>query len=533
MDRIILAMEENVEKLLMVVENVEFEGFRMKNKGALLESARSSSRLGTPIRPRHSIRSRWQARLSREKYRRRVQNSADEDRHFSVTNDIDEDRHFAGTNDMDDTLDRMLKAAILKYGGHIPDVVTNDERRLPSLPDRNVLPEKNDDRDNLRTTAADNENMNKSFEGNLAQVESYADVASDENEAAILLHPTQMVANKGQVDAIPFLFSNKEGDERNWLHPEVELLAETCGISQMDADDRQLHPIDFHETESDSSKWSSVYELNQSDSPVSKPVEELDRDATNKAVALLATINPEEWALIDARELALSDDGAPHAGSDCDNEERLVEETNCFEGEQTNENPWLPDLYDLLNDAKSANYVLSTSESNLLLSGIVISIDAPPEALLGLSLHIYDEMKNLSKSGRKESAPDSTTYQILILALNRRFHAQREATRLFEEMITSSTILTAEAFLAGMQACYECRDVELARRAMESSENDKSQSFQPSVGANLIFLDLLKYQNSWRDALDRMDILLKVRETNIFSDFNRRMNHPQLICFPN
>jgi hypothetical protein len=263
-----------------------------------------------------------------------------------------------------------------------------------------------------------------------------------------------------------------------------------------------LLETDANEAQNDVYAQDSVVHLN-----AERIEREAFADVIEKTLALLAAMDADEWTEFGSgtrpNEEDEDDEDLPFE------EEALENRLSSGDTRKAKYNIEIDDVHDLILDASSGNYVLTTSESNLLLARLVTSIDVSSEALLNVVMQVYSEMKTLGVTGRHQSAPDASTYRILILALSRRFQAKGEAVKLFQEMMASSSKLNPDAFLAGMQACYERSEIKIARQLMQEAMDD--DSFQPSVGSYLILLDMYKYQNLWEEALELLDMSLKVR----------------------
>jgi hypothetical protein len=65
-------------------------------------------------------------------------------------------------------------------------------------------------------------------------------------------------------------------------------------------------------------------------------------------------------------------------------------------------------------------------------------------------------------------------------------------------------------FLAGIEACYARSDIDVARNMMQVALDDQSRSFQPPLGAYLILMEMLKYQNLSKEAIALVNSTLKV-----------------------
>jgi hypothetical protein len=210
-------------------------------------------------------------------------------------------------------------------------------------------------------------------------------------------------------------------------------------------------------------------------------------DVIHKALALLSATRADEWASFDSRFRNID-----HKAS----EEGMLDTSKDINPRESR------DIQELLGDIKSERYVLNTLESNLLLARMVTSIDTPTDAIFGEALQIYQDMKLLSLRGREESAPDATTYRILILALSRRLMGLGEAVGLCQDMLESQMEWTPEAFLDAVQACSACNDLATASRMMKSVFSGDLGTFRPPVGSYILMLEMMKHQDLKERALN-------------------------------
>jgi hypothetical protein len=240
-------------------------------------------------------------------------------------------------------------------------------------------------------------------------------------------------------------------------------------------------------------------------------------DALTRALALLCATTEQEWALLDS---------GPEGIESEEEEEDFEMDLEVDEENELNRDPLLEnlrvagdseakisDIRDLLRDANSERYVLTTTESNLLLAHLVTLTDAPIDLILDEVLQVYREMLILAKSGRVESGPDATTYRLLILTLSRRLMALGEAVEVSLEMMEMEELqVTSEAFLEGMKACYSRNDFVAASKMMDLALNADQRHFQPSVESYTLMLKMMMHQDLRDEALD---LLKRVEEVSL------------------
>jgi hypothetical protein len=401
---------------------------------------------------RSSLRKRWQARMTREK----------RDRLKKLSKRIERNRNIS----VNEAWDQMLQAADIPYVDLTkPSEQTDAGTKEDSFPS---------------TSAPD-------------FLESTYDVEPDLNDPDPREHENENGSvSDDTVDASEISFNE--------------------GLLETDANDAPLEDA-TGSTDTELKAPLQTYSKNEADvkdSVVSLNAERIKREAfadvIEKTLALLAAMDADEWTEFE------SGTGPDEEDEDDENinfeEEALENGLTSGVTRKAEYSIEIDEVHDLILDASSGNYVLTTLESNLLLSRLVTSTDVSSEILLNVVMQIYSEMKTLGATGRRQSAPNATTYRILILALSRRFQAKGEAVKIFQEMMASSTKLNPDAFLAGMQACYERSEIKIARQLMQEAMDD--DSFQPSIGSYLILLDMLKYQNLWKEALELLDLSLKV-----------------------
>jgi hypothetical protein len=239
-------------------------------------------------------------------------------------------------------------------------------------------------------------------------------------------------------------------------------------------------------------------------------------DALTRALALLCATTEQEWALLDS---------GPEGIESEEEEEDFEMDLEVDEENELNRDPLLEnlrvagdseakisDIRDLLRDANSERYVLTTTESNLLLAHLVTLTDAPIDLILDEVLQVYREMLTLAKSGRVESGPDATTYRLLILTLSRRLMALGEAVEVSLEMMEMEELqVSSEAFLNGMKACYSRSDFVAASKMMDLALNGDQRHLQPSVESYALMLQMLMHQDLREEALDLLKRVEEVR----------------------
>lgn len=274
----------------------------------------------------------------------------------------------------------------------------------------------------------------------------------------------------------------------------------------------------FKENDYEESKTLLMQDLDDVGSK-SKEFHNLQEDAILRVLALLRATTAREWKHFDsyfkgtfevdklaAEEFYLkSRDLLHHEWSG-----NLGETSdNGSEPSETSMNS----MHHLRTESKSKKYVLTTTESNLLLARIVTSLDMPVDQILREALQLYHGMTVLEQSGRKESGPDADTYRILIMALNRRLLAPGEAIKLCQNMMESPEILSPQLFLDGMDTCFAHRDLKIASRMMDLI-HDPVVQFKPPLRAYILLLKMIKKQNLQGDALRLLQYYEQVRQTS-------------------
>lgn len=225
-------------------------------------------------------------------------------------------------------------------------------------------------------------------------------------------------------------------------------------------------------------------------------------DATLRTVALLSAFRAEEWDTFDSSHTVAMQQG--HSGLES---QEMLEEVPEVTDSRTGS---LNVIAELLSDMETGKYILTTAESNLLLAQMVTAVDKSVDTILNDSLHLFEQMKALRCSGRRECGPDLYTFRILVLALSRRLMASGEALKLSHELVESGLEMTPETFFNCMEICFERNDLTAATKIL-SAALKKNPSFRPPVEAYLWMIDMMKSQNMQAEALNLLKQTQDVR----------------------
>ena len=234
------------------------------------------------------------------------------------------------------------------------------------------------------------------------------------------------------------------------------------------------------------------------------------------------------------------------------------------------------DIHELLLNINNEKIFFSTLEANLLLCRLATTLATSTSSthdndvggnhdnvqdhtvdplLLSLSsmnhieilvdniIDIYLQMKSFSDMGKYECAPDLITYNILLLALDRRFVARKKGVEIFHDMMINLSKSSKpkpnssmgsnrynktdinylqENFSIGMQVCYHRDDLRIARDCMDMvldksgggvdklSSSSLLLQFRPRVGEYLCLMDMLRRDHLLNDAIEYLGKAQKV-----------------------
>lgn len=233
-------------------------------------------------------------------------------------------------------------------------------------------------------------------------------------------------------------------------------------------------------------------------------------------------------------------------------------------------------IHDLFLNIEDGNFALTTLEANILLSRLVTTLpelspssykndkeidgnqnDGDDEiastifsslddvvVIVNSMIQIYHEMKTLRDMGKSECGPDMVTFNILLHAMDRRFIARKEAVKIFQDMLScaervdlasnqhkryNTPLYLQENFKIGMQACSNCGDLKVARDSLnkvlehhnhtnvDGDFQSTLSSFRPQASSYLCVLSMLRKDNLLNEAIEVLDIAIKVRNCSCVS----------------
>ena len=230
-----------------------------------------------------------------------------------------------------------------------------------------------------------------------------------------------------------------------------------------------------------------------------------------ECISLLISMTPEDWRKYDS---CMYLDGnrnieRKEQNNDSDKESYTAKELdrNDMNLNQMHNNMTRTQL--ILQHISENKRVLNTSLVNILLAHLVTSTEIEMDDIAKGCLQIFEEMKMLAESGRRDCEPDSVTYRILILAFTRRFQAIDEAVKLSQEMVEGSSIdIGPDLLNEGLRACHAKAELTVARLLMNSALNSRSKINATSC---MIYTEMLKTRNLDKEAIDMYGRIQKVR----------------------
>lgn len=265
------------------------------------------------------------------------------------------------------------------------------------------------------------------------------------------------------------------------------------------------------------------------------------QDAILRAVALLSATKPNDWIKFDSShspiESADDDYEADETHSRMDSpagEGHLsdidLDETVNAGKHELGFGDASSMLRGFLQEALDRRHAATTFEANLCLAYLTTSTSLEADTILERCLQIFNEMVMVADSGQHECQPDSFTYRLLLLSFNRRLMAQGEAIKLCQRLIKeeTSSILTPEAFMEAIKTCQAKMDLSTANMMMELALTKRIQ--QPSVGACMVFVDMMKAQQR-RD--DSLAFFARVQHAHILSKEDEEKLLLSLCRWPN
>jgi hypothetical protein len=266
-------------------------------------------------------------------------------------------------------------------------------------------------------------------------------------------------------------------------------------------------------------------------------------EAIHMALALLRVLPEDAWENFDA--LGLQGDDDDDFDDDFDDDEVVCEENELFvnteQPEQTSDysgdahlvqqdvgdeqhddqddNDYDDDgdydeiarLLDMVADAKVGRLVLKTSDYNTILARFAIAPELTVERTLENVMQTYQQMVEMAKVGMTDSGPDATTYELLMLTLNRRLSSSNTAVEIMQQMMSSRGVgWTPQTMKAAFQLCQGRKDLKSARVVLKDVVADKSRSFKIPSGVLLAYSDMLKSEDAQNEALELLELSMEV-----------------------
>lgn len=267
--------------------------------------------------------------------------------------------------------------------------------------------------------------------------------------------------------------------------------------------------------------------------------EMIDEDSTqlklSKALILLRIMSQKDWEIFD--EVASESDVDDDNDGDVDTTERLLKNLSTEHESLNDSDQSASDGFfeSILNDVRMGRRFLSTNDYNAVLACIALSPDLSPDQMLNRMMLTYDQMISLSNiavtGNRLEKddlpqndcycRPDASTYEILLLALNRRLRSSSTAIHMIstellgsttkkKKMISSSLIWTPSLLESVLQICESRRYCELTKRVLNSllpDAKDCARIILPDGVSKQAYLSLIRVMQSENEMMEGLRVL--------------------------
>jgi hypothetical protein len=247
------------------------------------------------------------------------------------------------------------------------------------------------------------------------------------------------------------------------------------------------------------------------------------RDAMLQALVLLRTLQESDWKAfdhpVDETELmdepddtAQGESGEPSASIVTAGEPRLVgvgdEDTDAYVAGAVDAMTGLVAL------AQRGTVLLTTPDFNFILARMAIATDVLPDDILIKMMSIYHQMADLAEAGF-DCAPNAFTYEILLLALTRRFCAFQPALDLVVSLLDSPTFSwTPKTLEATLQLCERKGLFALTQKILSQLQSSSGSDVEIPKRAYQSLINLMKSNDARNGALEVLRLLLKVRSVS-------------------
>ena len=170
----------------------------------------------------------------------------------------------------------------------------------------------------------------------------------------------------------------------------------------------------------------------------------------------------------------------------------------------------------LLQEASFGDIEFSTEDYNTVLLHLATSTSLHVDDAMGMMIKTYQQMSELAKAGEGNSAPDATTYTVLMVALDRRAQAPLTAADVCREMMDSNIEVSAQALVQGMRCFQRRNNVQDAERLLNYVLDDKEHQTVVPVDAFTRLLEMYKVLDLQQEAADLVAKCIKVRRAFFF-----------------
>lgn len=281
-------------------------------------------------------------------------------------------------------------------------------------------------------------------------------------------------------------------------------------------DDHEVAVFEDLSTMTDETEGSAQVDTMQGDSKT-PPKEPAVKKLLALSLSLLRSMKESEWAIFDnvqdeddPEDLANRDLGtSPQIPSVAVDNQAFEENKNDL-NEMGQGDELDVDIDGLFQDVRRGTIRLSTDEYNLLICFLATSVDLLPDEILPYLMEAYSQMQDLSGAGVDSSAPNATTYEILLLALNRRCLAITTAAQLVEQVVQMPpSSFSTETLEASIEVCEKRNLFALASRLVSVGQKHNAELVSNRIYHAMI--NMAKADDRRKEAIELLQACLKVR----------------------
>lgn len=240
----------------------------------------------------------------------------------------------------------------------------------------------------------------------------------------------------------------------------------------------------------------------------------LNRNSIAPALALLRTMNQQDWRLYDGT-VEDADVMEDQFEDEFAEEAMQISSENEQENTQDSEVPiddanCLDNFQHLLARAKVGAIDLQTAEYNAILARLAVASELDPDEISVLLMNVYWQMTKLASDGNQDAAPNSDTYEILLLTLSHRLGSIKTAADLVKSMIENRAAWTPETLVAAMHVLERRTLLDTAMEMLYNVVDDSDRIFKVPNRAFHSLLNMTKSVDAQDTALEVIQVCIKV-----------------------